>query len=88
MQDAEVTKSLVAFEQGLKFAFALFVLVFFLKSVANQVINLTSFQAKVASITLYNNYRPFLMKKQCYQQVYLSQTKVHYEACVAELFHT
>ena len=33
-------------------------------------------------------YRPFLMKKQCYQQVYLSQTKVHYEACVAELFHT
>ena len=28
------------------------------------------------------------MKKQCYQQVYLSQTKVHYEACVAELFHT
>ena len=24
------------------------------------------------------------MKKQCYQQVYLSQTKVHYEACMAE----
>jgi len=54
IQDAEVTKSLVAFEQCLKFAFALFVLVFFLKSVANQVINLTSFQAKVAFITVYN----------------------------------
>ena len=33
MQDVEVTKSLVAFEQCQKFAFALFALVFFSKSV-------------------------------------------------------
>ena len=53
-QGRRTQKSLVAFEQCLKFAFALFVLVFFLKSVANQVINLTSFQAKVVFITVYN----------------------------------
>ena len=71
MQDAEVTKSLVTFEQSLKTSvcFCSFCL-----GVLFEISGQSSYQFnKFPSKSGFHNiiqYRPFLMKKQCYQQVY------------------
>ena len=71
MQDAEVTKSLVAFEQSLK---TLVCFCSFCLGVLFEISGQSSYQFnKFPSKSGFHNiiqYRPFLMKKQCYQQVY------------------
>ena len=71
MQDAEVAKSLVAFEQSLK---TLVCFCSFCLGVPFEISGQSSYQFnKFPSKSGFHNviqYRPFLMKKQCYQQVY------------------
>ena len=71
MQDAEVTKSLVAFEQCLKtlVCFCSFCLGVLFEISGQSIYQFNKFPSKSGFHNIIQ-YRPFLMKKQCYQQVY------------------